>query len=233
MYGLPDNNSNSTTHMMLYIPITGEDGKVWLNNNLGAHYTNVNHPSFNITKQATSETDHLAYGSKFQWGRKPDGHELITYTSSTAATPVYGSTLTQNNNPTDALFIATIAESNLDWRLTQNGALWETESSSNNPCPVGFRVPADPEFDNMLGSANITNGSTASGSALKLTFTGFRDYTSAFSSLSTSGVYWTSSKSQISSNAAPNSMIYGLNNGVITTTAQYRAGAASIRCIKD
>ncbi|SIT28128.1 hypothetical protein SAMN05421785_1257 [Chryseobacterium gambrini] len=74
--------------MMLYIPITGEDGKVWLNNNLGAHYTNVNHPSFNITKQAISETDHLAYGSKFQWGRKPDRHELMTYTSRTAATPV-------------------------------------------------------------------------------------------------------------------------------------------------
>ena len=105
MFGLPDNNSNSTTHMMLYLPTVAEDGKIWLDNNLGAHYANINHPSFNPAKQATSATDHLAYGSLFQWGRKPDGHELVNFTSGTAGTFVNGITYTNSNVPADALFI--------------------------------------------------------------------------------------------------------------------------------
>ena len=87
MFGLPDNNSNSTTHIMLYLPTVAEDGKIWLNNNLGAHYANINHASFNPSQQATSATDYLAYGSLIQWGRKPDGHELITYTNATTGIP--------------------------------------------------------------------------------------------------------------------------------------------------
>ena len=43
--------------------------------------------------------DHLAYGSFYQWGRFSDGHELITWTSATAGTPVNGTTSTKANVP--------------------------------------------------------------------------------------------------------------------------------------
>ena len=66
MFGQPDGNSNSTTHIMLYIPVVAEDDNIWLNNNLGADYANINHASFNHAQQATSATDFRAYGSLFQ-----------------------------------------------------------------------------------------------------------------------------------------------------------------------
>jgi hypothetical protein len=56
----------------------GEDGKVWLNNNLGADYSNVSSSSFSPGTQATVYNDYHAYGSLFQWGRPADGHELIS-----------------------------------------------------------------------------------------------------------------------------------------------------------
>lgn len=97
--GIPDrmfgqiDNAGSYQHNFLYLPVTAEDGKVWLNNNLGANYADVNHPSFNLAQQAKSQMlpyvsnngdirelpgyyDADAMGSLFQWGRKGDGHEL-------------------------------------------------------------------------------------------------------------------------------------------------------------
>ncbi|MGV4450000.1 hypothetical protein, partial [Ornithobacterium rhinotracheale] len=73
--GIPDKKFGVKTngkleHQFVYIPITGPDGRTWLNNNLGADYANVNSPHFNPTQQATSKTDYKAYGSLFQWGRE-------------------------------------------------------------------------------------------------------------------------------------------------------------------
>jgi hypothetical protein len=62
--------------------ILSPTGKVWMDRNLGA------------TRQAQSSTDYLAYGDLYQWGRNPDGHEKITWTSSTTGTPVNGTTST-------------------------------------------------------------------------------------------------------------------------------------------
>ena len=103
--GIPDRNFADANHKFIYLPVTAADGNVWLNNNLGANYANVNHASFNPTQQATAYNDHHAYGSIFQWGRYSDGHELINYSSSTAGTPVtvttsssHSTTITPNNS---------------------------------------------------------------------------------------------------------------------------------------
>ncbi len=86
MTGIPDREFGDGAHDFLYLPVVAEDGNTWLNNNLGADYSNVNHASFNPTQQATAFDDHLAYGSLYQWGRFSDGHELITWTSATRYT---------------------------------------------------------------------------------------------------------------------------------------------------
>ncbi|MGV4545525.1 hypothetical protein, partial [Ornithobacterium rhinotracheale] len=92
--GIPDKKFGVETngkleHQFVYIPITGPDGRTWLNNNLGADYANVNSRHFNPTQQATSKTDYKAYGSLFQWGREANGHELVDWTSSTSGRVVH------------------------------------------------------------------------------------------------------------------------------------------------
>ena len=77
MTGIPDREFGDGAHDFLYLPVVAEDGNTWLNNNLGADYSNVNHASFDPTQQATAFDDHLAYGSLYQWGRFSDGHEFF------------------------------------------------------------------------------------------------------------------------------------------------------------
>ena len=230
MFGLPDNNSNSTTHMMLYLPTVAEDGKIWLNNNLGAHYANINHASFNPAQQATSATDYLAYGSLIQWGRKPDGHELITYTGTGTGTAANGTTTTRPNADTaaNALFI-TINSGNYDWRgTTQNDALWATEASANNPCPVGFRVPTNAELTTLVTAASITNSASAASSILKFTAPGYHRYDNGtLEEQGTNGHYWSSTVSGTDARRLYfTSTSAGAGNGI-------RAGGSTVRCLKD
>ena len=230
MFGLPDNNSNSTTHMMLYLPTVAEDGKIWLNNNLGAHYANINHASFNPAQQATSATDYLAYGSLIQWGRKPDGHELITYTSGSTGTAANGTTTTRPNADTaaNALFI-TINSGNYDWRgTTQNDALWATEASANNPCPVGFRVPTLTEQNTLVTAASITNSASAASSTLKFTVPGYRDGSDGtLTSVASHGYYWSST---VGGTRASRRYFSSVGTG---TSDSVRATGFTVRCLKD
>lgn len=101
------------TYGLPYITVLGADGNIWLDRNLGA------------TQVATAFNDYRAYGSLFQWGRGADGHQLITYTSATAGTPVNGntSTLSTTDIPGDALFIKAPLTP-FDWRSPQNVNLW-------------------------------------------------------------------------------------------------------------
>ncbi|WP_330444500.1 hypothetical protein [Flavobacterium sp. C4GT6] len=227
MFGLPDNTGSTTSHQMLYLPVVAEDGNIWLNNNLGAHYANLNHADFNPAQQATDYNDYLAYGSLFQWGRKADGHELITYTSGTAGTAVNGTTTTKSDTPTHALFIRSSA-SPYDWRVTPDDTLWATESSTNNPCPVGFRVPTIGELTTLVTTANITNRVTAANSVLKFTVPGYLDSSSGMLYVvGSSGGYWSSS---VGGTRASRRYF---NSGGTTTDNNNRAYGFTVRCLKD
>ncbi len=224
-------NGNTTTyeHQFLYLPIQGEDGKIWLSNNLGAHYADINHSSFNLTQQATSQSDYLAYGSAFQWGRKPDGHELNTHTSGTTGTAVYGTTSTKIDNPTDALFI-TNSTTPHDWRITPDGALWANETSANNPCPVGFKVPTISDITDLKTAAAITDISTAASSVLKLSASAVRQgHNAVVASGGAAGFYW--SRSTDVSNSA---YVYRFWTAPNTKSiATFRVTGYSVRCIKN
>ena len=78
-------------------------------------------------------------GRLYQWGRFSDGHELITWTSATGGTPVNGTTSTRANVPGHSDFIRSVLTG--DWRVSSNNTLWANESSTNNPCPQGYRLP--------------------------------------------------------------------------------------------
>jgi hypothetical protein len=211
---------------MLYAPVYAEDGKVWLNNNLGAHYTNINHASFNPIQQATSATDHLAYGSLFQWGRKPDGHELMTYSNSTTGTAINGTTTTLSDNPLHALFI-TVSSGTFNWRVNSNVSLWTSVSSSNNPCPQGFRPATSAEFTQFQTVAQISNSATAVSSMLGLSLAGNRNNSNGVPvGVGSSGNYWTST----SAGGLSTRYEFATNFQPVSKT---NAFGSSVRCIKN
>ena len=83
----------------IYVPVKDPlTGKIWLNNNLGAGYTQVEvydhaatqagggtnpvwkgNPNFDPGQQATGHWDGKAFGSLFQFGRPHDGHEQTKF----------------------------------------------------------------------------------------------------------------------------------------------------------
>lgn len=223
MFGVADNNASTTSHLMLYLPIEAEDGNTWLNHNLGAYYTNINQASFNPNARPTSFIDHNAYGSIFQWGRKADGHELINFTNSTTGVPVTNLfTTTLSDNPTNAKFI----QSNSDWRVTRTDDLWALESSTNNPCPVGFKVPNESAIRNLKLAAGITDTSDFT-DIVKLTKPGIRynNGTGALSGTGTSNYGFYNSSTTFNELASIVNVYNGSNSP--------RASAFSVRCIKN
>jgi uncharacterized protein (TIGR02145 family) len=227
--GIPDREYGDGDHDFIYLPVVAEDGKTWLNNNLGAGYANANHTSFNLTKQATAYNDLNAYGSLFQWGRYSDGHELITWKSPTKGTAVYGTTSTNSStdDPGHSDFILE-PYSPMDWRAPRNDNLWQGVNGINNPCPVGYRLPTQAELQAWLVAAGINNSVAAANSDLALSASGYRNRSNGgFGSASTLGIYWTSTPS--------GSSAYRLDIKSTSTSwlTDRRANAFACRCIKD
>ncbi|WP_406628986.1 FISUMP domain-containing protein, partial [Ornithobacterium rhinotracheale] len=171
--GIPDKKFNVMTngrleHQFVYIPITGPDGRTWLNNNLGADYANVNSPHFNPTQQATSKTDYKAYGSLFQWGREANGHELVDWTSSTSGRVVH---------------------SNLSWSSDMSSSF----TTYHDPCPNGYHTPSKSEWEQLFRAVGLGN-SMWKERQLNLPAVGYRSYTSGsqFRYTASLGYYWSS-----------------------------------------
>ena len=226
MFGVADLSGNYT-HNMLYLPVVGEDGKIWLNNNLGAHYADLNSAHFSIMQQAIAYNDWKAYGSHFQWGRKPDGHELITWTTATEGNYKYGTTNTNIDIPTNTLFILE-PNSPYDWRSTTNGSLWFWEASANNPCPKGFMVPSLAQINNLTVFAGISNYTNAASSNLKFSAGGDRNYSAGtVGNAGSKGSYW--SNDVFSSEGGGRCFTSDMEFTVTT----YKASGFSVRCIKD
>ena len=153
---------NKFEHRFVYLPVTNpHTGRTWLNNNLGAWYANVGRNIYNPSQQATNANDNYAKGSLFQWGRKADGHELVTRWWGNGTIDQLATTTKKSDNPTDGKFIAV----NSDWRVHPNDDLWKGIDAPNNPCPAHYRVPTKKELD---VEAQTWNSLTADGSMSSL-----------------------------------------------------------------
>jgi uncharacterized protein (TIGR02145 family) len=215
---IPDRNIADANHVMFYMPVLGADGKTWLNNNLGANYSNATNVAFNPAAQANSSSDTNAYGSLFQWGRGADGHEFRN--SGNIAGPI--------STPFTSTNFITNSTNPHDWRTPHEVNIWQGVSGTNNPCPIGYRLPNETEMNNQRVSWSVFTSAGAIASPLKLTLAGSRfSIDGSLPNVGSSGVYWTSN---VSSNS---SLYFFFNNSNCQNLTFGRANGLSIRCIKD
>ena len=182
-------------------------GKIWIDRNLGA------------SQVATSSTDVLSYGDLYQWGRGADRHQLRNSLTTT--------TLSASDQPDNENFILA-PNSPYDWRSPQNGILWQGVSGMNNPCPTGYRIPTEAEWDAERLSWSTNDALGAFASPLKLPVAGYRSRSlGSLNSVDTRGYYWSST---VSSTNARN-LYFSSSDADVDTN--YRALGFSVRCLKD
>jgi uncharacterized protein (TIGR02145 family) len=172
------------------------------------------------SRVATDSTDALAYGDLYQWGRFADGHQCRDSDQT--------SELSSTDNPGHGDFIATNSFGIHDWRTPKNDNLWQGVNGINNPCPKGYRLPTEAEWQDELKSWGSTNATGAFNSPLKLPKAGYRDYNLGnFGGSDQVGNYWSSTVQ------STNSYYLYFNDNNANLNQGYRAQGYSVRCIKD
>jgi uncharacterized protein (TIGR02145 family) len=187
-------------------------GKTWMDRNLGA------------SQVATSSTNVASYGDLFQWGRACDGHQkrtsLTTSTNATTAVPNAGNTW-------DGRFI-TETTFPIDWLTPQDSSLWKGVSGTNNPCPSGYRLPTQFEWEDEIASWSSNDAAGAFASPLKLPSAGFRS--SGFATIgSASSSYWSSTVA----GTGINSVALNFSSNSPSMDNYARAMGHTVRCIKN
>jgi uncharacterized protein (TIGR02145 family) len=187
------------------IEITSPAGRIWMDRNLGA------------SAVATSSTDANAFGDLYQWGRRADGHQCRNLANVTA-------TLSSTDTPSHGNFIQ-VSSSPHDWRNPQSTTLWQGTGGTNNPCPTGFRLPTQTEWQaeiNAIGTAN-QNITGFYNSTFKLTQAHRRNDNNTWNT--DIGSYWSSTLNGTWGRG------FSLNT-VSYMYDDYRANGYSVRCIK-
>jgi len=182
-------------------------GKTWMDRNLGA------------SRVAQSSRDEQAYGDLYQWGRGTDGHEKrtsgTTSTLSNSDTPDHGNFVLINTIP-------------YDWRSPQNNNLWQGVNGTNNPCPSGYRLPTEAEWEDERQSWISNNAAGAFNSPLKLPVAGHRIRSNgSLNTVGSYGGYWSAAVG-----GADAQNLHFANSGALVYSLN-RAGGYSVRCIKD
>lgn len=199
--------------------VEGAAGNIWMAYNLGA------------TDVASSKTDHTQYGSLHQWGRASDGHQIMNWTSptqgthinphttirATSATPGHGNFISTNSGTNNWLNAATAIQDNL-WQ--------EATGNINNPCPDGFRVPTNAEWQAEISALGITDATSAYASPLKIPSPGSRYASGPYADQTRVARFLTSTIS------GTNSFGIQFNETTVGNNANNRASGNSLRCIK-
>lgn len=159
-----DRHYGDGLHNFIYCAVQGPNGKKWLNLNLGAEYAREGSPHFNPEAIPTDYNDWKASGSLFQYGRRADGHELVTYSQSYGiwvvdrVFPIISELVDPINSPNNFVVASFLyndprgkywSNQHTNRNIHNSGdlaalsALWD---GVNNPCPEGYRVMNKEDF---------------------------------------------------------------------------------------
>jgi len=198
--------------------VTTATGRIWLDRNLGA------------SRVALSLTDAQGYGDYYQWGRPADGHQTQYINNNNSAG--FTNTKSPTSVPPNDLWIVPTDGSN-DWLVTANNTLWTGANPATNPCPTGFRIPTEAEWQ---AERNTWSSGTAAGafaSPLKLTLpgmlTGFGSSGATYTAKDSFGQYQTQT-------AFSNGGVryFGINSGNAWFDQNYvKSHGMPCRCIKN
>ena len=183
--------------------VTSTTGKVWMDRNLGA------------SRVATSSIDSDAYGDLYQWGRNSDGHQ--SRNSGTAAGPV--------DDGNEGSNFITNETTPYDWLSAQDDTRWNGDTKgAHDPCPSGYRVPTEAEWQAERSVWTSNNAAGAFASPLKLTVAGLRRNINGMPlNVGINGTYWSSTVARLLYFHSSNTNMFSGN----------RASGLSVRCIKD
>ena len=192
--------------------ITSTTGQVWMDRNLGA------------SRVSQSYDDEEAYGDLYQWGRGTDGHEKrdsdTTSTQSSTSTPGHGSFIIGWGR----WFIM----GEVDYE-----SLWQGVSGVNNPCPSGFRLPTEVEYNNER-AASWPNTSEWFRDFLMFTVPGYRmNQNGNLVGEAYSGFYWTSTIETNHPLIKALRLYFGSVLNVYSPASYEVTDGFSVRCIKD
>jgi hypothetical protein len=183
-------------------------GKTWMDRNLGA------------SNAATAFNNASGYGDLYQWGRFSDGHQCRNSSTTNA--------ISSSDTPEHGQFILSNSSNANDWRNPQNNNLWQGVNGLNNPCPNGYRIPTDVEFNNERQTWSSTTYWGAINSILRLPSAGLRNSNSGVIFLvGSSGYYW----SNTLTGASARGLFFSSSSATMTSSG--RATGYSVRCIQD
>jgi hypothetical protein len=117
-----------------------------------------------------------------------------------------------------------------DWRKPQNNELWQGINGTNNPCPAGWRLATQTEWD-AEGLQNTEDGFNK----LKLPYTGTRWSIDGNCYLFDWGFYWTSTITEGAGGASTSysGAVLLLVDSYLFQQGNARAEGFAVRCIKD
>jgi uncharacterized protein (TIGR02145 family) len=216
-------------------PVQGQvncDGKplLFMTFNLGAGGAVRAKPA---EQQALHTNPEDTFGDYYQWGRKSDGHEKTT--SSTIWGPI--TIFDANGQPTGVNAGHYILTTD-DWRSPKSDILWGKPKTVNDPCPSGWRVPTDAEWQSVINENTWTylatpnpgykispDGGTTT--TLFLPITGWRDIsTNVIRDVGYWGCYWCST-----TNGADSYYLDSL--GGLNINSDKRGYGMTVRCIAE
>lgn len=190
-------------------------GLAWLDKNVGA----------TTVASSWNDTTDTTLGSLFQWGRKADGHESRTSTTTTVNTQC-----STSDDPGHADFILTSVEP-YNWRTTDANCtgdarrthFWSSMGAlQQGVCPTGWRVPSEQEFREL----DIVSVEDAY-DKIKLSAAGNRRGSDgSILHLGSNGYYWASTVD------GDRSRYMNIYSGNTNFYSHYRANGFSVRCVK-
>jgi len=195
--------------------VTSSTGQIWMDRNLGA------------TQVATSSTDYASYGDLYQWGRGTDGHQIRTSEEPPRNRPSSSTSPSWNDGRPGTYFIKTEPNWYIGTDPSPN-SLWQGVNGINNPCPCGYRLPTQAEWEAERATWSTKDAAGAFASPLKLPLAGMRSYGdgSLFRN-DTWGYYWSQTV------WSTYSVSLDLYSSDAETSIRYRASGSSVRCIKE